>query len=143
MEAEPVCAFPSMEEYEVLARYFEKALDQLIDGDDGKKTLQECSTHENRSKLTESVMHTLHEQLEQSSDAAFNRLSFKKLSQFITWNVEEGSSLLRLVRGTIDVFFDNDLLHCTRFFLENAKGSFGLCVVSSLDAERQACFAAR
>ena len=40
-------------------------------------------------------------------------------------------------------FFDNDLLHATRLFLRDAKGSFGLMVASSADAHRQVCLAAR
>ena len=149
VEAEPVCAFLTMEEYEVLARYFEEALDRLMDDDNGKKTLEECSTQEMRSKLTESVMHLLREQLNKLSRSVSHKSDHlssdlvNKVSNFLTWDVEEGSSLHKFVRGTIDAFFDNDLLHSTRLFLENAKGSFGLCVVSSLDAERQVCFAAR
>lgn len=46
-------------------------------------------------------------------------------------------------RVTIDAFFDNDLLQTTKYFLENAKGSFGLFVSCSLDAHRSICLAAR
>lgn len=44
---------------------------------------------------------------------------------------------------TVNAFFDNDLFHSTKLFLENAKGSFGLSVSSTLDADHQICFAAR
>ena len=37
----------------------------------------------------------------------------------------------------MDAFFDNDLIASTRMFLKSARGSFGLCVTSSLDAHRQ------
>ena len=47
------------------------------------------------------------------------------------------------VRTTIDAFFDNDLLQATKYFLKNAKGSFGLFVSCSLDAHRSICIAAR
>lgn len=54
-----------------------------------------------------------------------------------------GASLLHFCVKTVDAFFDNDLLMTTKRFLKDAKGSFGLCVTSSLDAERQICLAAR
>jgi len=53
------------------------------------------------------------------------------------------SSVLELCKVTIDAFFDNDLFMTTKTFLKNAKGSFGLCINSSLDAHRQICLAAR
>ncbi|KAI2497271.1 hypothetical protein MHU86_17235 [Fragilaria crotonensis] len=56
---------------------------------------------------------------------------------------ESGASLLAFCLSTIDAFFDNDLFMTTRMFLKQAKGSFGLCVTSSLDAHRQICLAAR
>jgi hypothetical protein len=58
-------------------------------------------------------------------------------------DIESGSSLEHFCKVTIDAFFDNDLFMTTKFFLNNAKGSFGLCVTSSLDAHRQICLAAR
>jgi hypothetical protein len=47
------------------------------------------------------------------------------------------------VRSTINAFFDNDLFQTTKYFLDNAKGSFGLFVSCSLDAHRSICLAAR
>jgi hypothetical protein len=35
------------------------------------------------------------------------------------------------------------LFFSTKLFLKNAKGSFGLCVTSTLDSHRQMCLAAR
>ena len=40
-------------------------------------------------------------------------------------------------------FFDNDLMNTTKLVLGNSKGSFGLCITSSMDAHRQLCVAAR
>ena len=57
-------------------------------------------------------------------------------------DIEQGD-LGRFVRATVDAFFDNDLLHSMRTFLENAKGSFGLCLTTSMDAHRQVAFAAK
>jgi hypothetical protein len=56
---------------------------------------------------------------------------------------EEGSSIFAFCLATINAFFDNDLFFTTKTFLNNAKGSFGLCVTSSLDAHRQICLASR
>jgi hypothetical protein len=51
----------------------------------------------------------------------------------------EGGDLVRFVNKAVDAFFDNDLLAAVRLFLTNAKGSFGLCISSSLDSDRQVC----
>jgi hypothetical protein len=66
----------------------------------------------------------------------------KPLERYIT-DQEGGASLLAFCLSTINAFFDNDLLFTTKSFLQNAKGSFGLCITSSLDAHRQICLAAR
>jgi len=47
------------------------------------------------------------------------------------------------VETAVNAFFDNDLLFAANYFLRCAKGSFGLCVSSSLDSERQVVIAAR
>mmetsp|Transcript_55168 Transcript_55168/g.165297 ORF Transcript_55168/g.165297 Transcript_55168/m.165297 type:complete len:1653 (-) Transcript_55168:851-5809(-) len=52
-------------------------------------------------------------------------------------------SLHHFATIVVDAFFDNDLFHSTKTFLSNAKGSFGLAVTASLDAQRQICLAAR
>ena len=54
-----------------------------------------------------------------------------------------GEGLRLFAKVTVDAFFDNDLLQSTKIFLANASGSFGLCISSSLDAQRQVCLAAR
>jgi hypothetical protein len=64
------------------------------------------------------------------------------IDNYIT-DEEGGASLVVFCEKTIDAFFDNDLFTTTRMFLKNAKGSFGLCFTSSLDAHRQFCLAAR
>jgi len=53
------------------------------------------------------------------------------------------SSPFLFARKTVDAFFDNDLLQTVKIFMEHASGSFGLCVMSSLDAQEQICLAAR
>ena len=50
------------------------------------------------------------------------------------------NSPLGLVKPFVDTavnaFFDNNLMFAVNYFLSNAKGSFGLVVSSSLDADR-------
>lgn len=173
--AEPDCAMLCMEEYEVIASYFERELDALLlmqrgKGGEGRgafaaaaSPLERCSTEEMRGQLTAKVTDQLRQQLQnvysEGASPALKKLMRhfnEHLSRSISFsstdhcvdtsflsNTEEGNPLSKFVRRTIDAFFDNDLLHSTRLFLENAKGSFGLCVMSSLDARRQVCFAAR
>jgi hypothetical protein len=60
-----------------------------------------------------------------------------------TSNAEGGVSTYHFAKATINAFFDNDLLNTVKIFMKNASGSFGLCVMSSLDAHGQFCLAAR
>ena len=57
--------------------------------------------------------------------------------------IDGDQSLLDLIENTVDAFFDNDLFTTTKGSMENAVGSFGLMVTSSMDAHRQICIAAR
>jgi hypothetical protein len=59
-----------------------------------------------------------------------------RINDFVSSD-EESGGLLRFMEAVVNAFFDNDLLHTTRTFLNNAKGSFGLSILSSLDAHRQ------
>lgn len=155
VEAEPTTAYLTIEEYEVIAGFFEDALENMLRGrgDGGLKSLELVSSKEMRTSLVSAVAERLrHEMGKVSSVVAthskaarqpsHNASALEKLSQFMSSDVEI-ASLASFVRVTVDAFFDNDLLHTTRLFMENAKGSFGLCVASSLDAWRQVCFAAR
>ena len=56
---------------------------------------------------------------------------------------EESGALGEFCTAAVDAFFDNDLIRSTRMFLKSARGSFGLCITSSLDADRQVVLAAR
>lgn len=49
----------------------------------------------------------------------------------------------QFARDTIDAFLDNSLMGATSNFLDRAKGSFGIAVSSSLDADSRICLAAR
>ncbi|CAJ1406744.1 unnamed protein product [Effrenium voratum] len=53
------------------------------------------------------------------------------------------TDLEKTVHAAVSAFFDNDLLYAMQLFMGRAKGSFGLCVTSSLDADRQLALAAR
>ena len=53
------------------------------------------------------------------------------------------SQLEEFCRAAVDAFFDNDLIRTSRMFLKSSRGSFGLCISSSLDADRQIALAAR
>lgn len=64
------------------------------------------------------------------------------LKKFVR-NEETGAGLYNFAVAVVNAFFDNDLLQTVRIFMSNAKGSFGLCTMSSLDAHRQVCLAAR
>ena len=55
----------------------------------------------------------------------------------------ESGQVVRFIEEAVAAFFDQDLMQAVRMFLMNAKGSFGLCVNSSLDAHRQIVVAAR
>ena len=154
VEAEPTRGYLTVEEYEVIARYFEDALEELLLRDD--VSARDCSSREMRARLSSTVVTRLREQLNKvvstggTNSSAVRRSrkescearAMEKLSTWIPCADEEGA-LPKFVKDTIDAFFDNDLLHSMRLFLENAKGSFGLCVVSTLDAWRQVCFAAK
>ena len=158
VDPDPAVSYPVHEEYEEIAKLFENALDELLGGDNnhGKFSLDDISSDRvKRSKLAYMVNESLRQKLEvlpafkpmallgESSRRHRGASSaMSTLSKFVSANVEE-MDLATFVRSTIDAFFDNDLLHSTRLFLENAKGSFGLMTASSVDAHRQVCFAAR
>ena len=72
-------------------------------------------------------------------DSLLNRITRQKVLGFDL----EGGNLVHFVNTAVDAFFDQDLLAAVRLFLANAKGSFGLCITCSVDAERQLVVAAR
>ena len=157
VDPDPAISYPIMQEYEEIAKTFENALeDLLLAGDNNNKSsLMDVSLDESqRSQLITTVTNALREKVDLLPAARPPALgessrrhrgassAMGTLSNFVSSNIEEGN-LATFVQSTINAFFDNDLLHSTRLFLENAKGSFGLSVTSSLDAHRQVVFAAR
>jgi len=55
----------------------------------------------------------------------------------------EEAQVAPFCRSAANAFLNNDLFNATRIFLKGAKGSFGLMVSSSVDADRQLVLAAR
>ena len=161
---DPDGSYPTMREYNEVARVFEGALNAMLRGG---RSLEQISTDKaERIKLAAAVSSALGQRV---SDRAYTGMEFVQesgleskpddnsaadsnhvgastavavLSRHVSFNVET-AEVATLVKETIDAFFDNDLLQSTRLFLENAKGSFGLMVSSTIDAHRQVCFAAR
>eukprot|EP00438_Fugacium_kawagutii_P033780 Skav209625 [mRNA] locus=scaffold902:108751:111012:+ [translate_table: standard] len=49
----------------------------------------------------------------------------------------KNQDLENMAAAAVNAFFQNDLLHSTRLFMMKARGSFGLSILSSVDAHRQ------
>jgi len=101
----------------------------------------------NREKRASEDMGGLDEE-----ESAKTNNSRQWLVDLIAKDVEGGPAALQLtvedgLRGyvstAVDAFFDNDLLYTTDFLMKGAKGSFGLCITTSLDSKRQIALAAR
>ena len=159
VESDPTVSYPTIVEYEKIAETFEKALHEQINEkeSEGKNALEDISSsEEKRAQLVSAVVTSLRTNLDVLSAArskanVLNESSrgqrgasfaMGRLSKFVSSD-EEDADLKNFVEDAVNAFFDNDLLHSTRLFLQDAKGSFGLMVASSLDAHRQTCFAAR
>lgn len=126
--ADKTAEYPTLNEYLDVGKRFEKAFDEYVTSN-GIKTLEEMSASgESRLILVNCMSRVFSDYIASCSKAShLKNLAFS--------DEEAGSSVF--VQTMVDAFFDNDLLHTTRTFLQNAKGSFGLCVSSSLDAHRQ------
>lgn len=125
---------PSLEEFELAGEIFESALTELCK----EKNVSVCNisySDELRSDFVAKV----------TPDIPDLRKRVSSFCDLLSTDDEKGVGIPahEFVKATIDAFLDNDLFQTTKFFLENAKGSFGLTVTSSLDASRQICIAAR
>ena len=139
---DPSLQYPSVSHYEEIGKIFEKGLNELVKEKDIKSLEYISSSGGLREELVNKVKGELvnlssAKVLQQGIQSALNALT-----NFVSMDIEQGD-LGRFVRATVDAFFDNDLLHSMRTFLENAKGSFGLCLTTSMDAHRQVVFAAK
>jgi len=167
VETDPAVPYPTHAEYEEIAKIFESSLQDVLnasnnnnsnDDDNGMITLEDISSNsDRRAWLVSIIVERLRVQLDATLprgnatnflDGSFRRLqrggpsAMATLAKFVSSDAED-EELALFIRATVDAFFDNDLLHSTRIFLEDAKGSFGIMVSSSIDAHRQVCFAAR
>ena len=130
--------YPTMAQYESIGKIFEKELDKMVI-EEGIKTLEVISaSNKKRMSLCKAVKDALKPLILGDSKST----GLNCLEHFVTLD-EESGNLDQFVNATVAAFFDNDLLNTVRIFLKNAKGSFGLCVTTSLDAHRQVCFAAK
>ena len=128
--------YPTIAQYEAIGQVFENALDKMV-LEDGIVTLEQVSASvKHRSKLCNMVKDEL-----KSLFAGYDSI-VSCLESFVTTD-EECGNIDEFIKATVDAFFDNDLLNTVRVFLKNAKGSFGLCVTTSLDAHRQVAMAAK
>jgi len=130
------------EHYETIGKLFEKQLDKLVEESETKTLEAISSSPAFRSKLVFNVKESLLSLSEGNNKGHRSSSALSVLAEFVSLDVED-TDLSLFVNSTIDAFFDNDLLHSMRIFLENAKGSFGICVTSTLDAHRQVVFAAK
>ena len=130
---DPNIEYPQISHYVEIGKVFEESLLSLIRKGD-ITSLEGVSASINVRKQLEckviSELSRLHSI--KGSNSAMNFLA----KSFVSFDIEEGD-LSKFVKSTVNAFFDNDLLHSTRIFFENAKGSFGLCVTTSMDSYRQ------
>lgn len=123
---DPSVQYPSVFQYDEIGKVFEKALDEMV-GANNIKSLEEISSSAQlRDDLVSKVKSEFSELA--SSKTSGMKEAMDALGKIITMDDIEEVSLGKFVQGTVTAFFDNDLLHTMRLFLENAKGSFGLCV---------------
>jgi hypothetical protein len=122
--------FPPYSDFEKIGDVFEEVVDEMLKTP--SSSLESiCDRQETRHSFVLRVLSKLE---------GFDEVILP-IRRYI--DAESGSSLQAFCIATIDAFFDNDLFMTTKMFLKNAKGSFGLCITSSLDAHRQICLAAR
>mmetsp|Transcript_19463 Transcript_19463/g.42309 ORF Transcript_19463/g.42309 Transcript_19463/m.42309 type:complete len:1662 (-) Transcript_19463:341-5326(-) len=142
---DPSIEYPTVWHYEEIGKVFEKALDEMVHKEEVKSLEEFNSSDKLRDELVSKISGALIELVEigSSKNLGHGMMSaFNALVNFVSLDFEEGD-LGQFVRATVNAFFDNDLMQTTKIFLKNAKGSFGLCVTTSMDAHRQVVFAAK
>ena len=130
---DPKIEYPQVSHYVEIGKVFDESLLSLIE-EGGIVFLEEVSaSRDMREKLVCKVI----SELIKLNSVKGSRSAIKILAEsFVSFDIEE-SDLSKFVHATVNAFFDNDLLHSTRIFFDNAKGSFGLCVTTSMDSYRQ------
>lgn len=125
---------PTNQDYEDIAAVFEKELDIMMKEDESLESIS--SDARKRQVLASKVTAQLLREPSKTISVFSRGISGR--------DEEDGRGGLRLfATTTVDAFFDNDLFNTMKIFLAGASGSFGLCITSSLDAQRQICLAAR
>jgi len=124
---------PNWNHYEKLGLLFEKALHEFQNLYPMKLDL---------ISLDSSYRETLTLKVTEKLVSDQNRSTLQPFTRYIS-NNEEGVGAYQFAKTVVDAFFDNDLFNTVKIFMQNASGSFGLCVMSSLDAHDQICIAAR
>lgn len=130
------------EQIEEIGRIFEKTLDDMVDAKNIKSLEEISSSIELRNELATDVKNSMIDLMSSKTLEPSFQSAMDVLANFVSLDVECGNIGV-FARATVDAFFDMDLFHSVRVFLENAKGSFGLCVTTSMDAHRQAVIAAK
>ena len=125
---------PTYLDYTNLAQFFETALDQQLK-QTGHKLSYIAAAPEERGYLESLIISILALELQENG-------ALIPFAPFLT-DIEGGATVPKFVRCVVDAFFDNDLFWTVKTFLHNARGSFGICVTSSLSAHRQLCLASR
>jgi hypothetical protein len=122
-------AFPDAAFFESLGRVFEEEFMELLQSNSFEKVERQAVLRKNLARsVASNISNRLLQQLYKCQILAEDELPF---------------DLQSFCAITVDAFFDNDLFWTTQTFLQSAKGSFGLCFNSTLDADHQLCLAAR
>ena len=108
---------PTWAQYEACAAHFERALDIFLRKEGPRMDWKRISLPHNRTQLAAIAHSTLSNAPDDSKDCL---------------GLDLEVDLVSLCRTAVDAFFDNDLMHTMRMFLADAKGSFGLCMTSSM-----------
>ena len=123
-------AQPTYAQYEQCGEQFARALDGILEeGDDFLTVLAVGENKKHRKELAK-----------QSPITCKGRGPLYMHTRRTTSRQTRSSNS---VQAAVNAFFDNDLMQTTRLVLNSSKGSFGLCITSSMDAHRQLCVAAR
>lgn len=140
---DPAIVYPSADQYDEIGKLFEKAIDDMVIEKDIKTLEMISSSDDLRQELASNIKRGLAMAVSSKSMSYARKSALNALGNLVPMHDIEEGNLGKFVKATITAFFDNDLLHSMRLFLENAKGSFGLCVTTTMDSHRQAVFAAK
>ncbi|GKZ00910.1 hypothetical protein MPSEU_001042500 [Mayamaea pseudoterrestris] len=130
-----ITSFPTYKQLDAIASVFEHVLLEML-----KTTL--FQRLEEEKGLRHSYALRVVSKLKVRYDELFGNQGIDKYVTSID-DEEQSDSLLTFALKVMNSFLDGDLFFAMKTFLHHAKGSFGLCFTSSLDAKHQVCLAAR